>query len=146
MNENDSKKYNNNKYETNSKVPWKLTLPDEFANVTFINDNTYSGRISRKMMEGEGVYRWSNGAQYKVIIKFFNSYPVDYRFRGGNRMILGDPIESLWLYPGNMKNHQNYKVGKFNFELGFTYLWKNVHLFMKNNRKLGASFLLIMRS
>ncbi|CAL7933789.1 unnamed protein product [Xylocopa violacea] len=44
---------------------WKLTLPDEFANITFITNNTYSGRISRKMMEGEGVYRWSNGAQYK---------------------------------------------------------------------------------
>lgn len=49
-------------------LSWKLKLPDEFANITFINNNTYSGRISRKMMEGEGVYRWVNGAQYKVRI------------------------------------------------------------------------------
>lgn len=66
--ESGSVEYNNDKSEVQSNLPWKLTLYDEFANITFINSNTYSGRISRKMMEGEGVYRWSNGAQYKVII------------------------------------------------------------------------------
>ncbi|KZC08199.1 Radial spoke head 10 like protein B, partial [Dufourea novaeangliae] len=55
----------NNGSETGSKLSWKLTLPDEFANITFINNNTYNGRISRKMMEGEGVFKWSNGVQYK---------------------------------------------------------------------------------
>ncbi|KOX81041.1 Radial spoke head 10 like protein B [Melipona quadrifasciata] len=62
-NNNNSKEYNND--TSNSISSWKLTLPDEFANIRFINNNTYSGRISKKMMEGEGVYRWSNGAQYK---------------------------------------------------------------------------------
>ncbi|XP_043511268.1 radial spoke head 1 homolog [Frieseomelitta varia] len=64
-NNNNSKEYNNDTDKSNSISSWKLTLPDEFANIRFINNNTYSGRISRKMMEGEGVYRWSNGAQYK---------------------------------------------------------------------------------
>lgn len=58
----------NDTFKTNMDLSWKLKLPDEFANITFINNNTYSGRISRKMMEGEGVYRWINGAQYKVRI------------------------------------------------------------------------------
>ena len=66
-NNHNSKEYNNDT-ESNSISSWKLTLPDEFANIRFISNNTYSGRISRKMMEGEGVYRWSNGAQYKVRI------------------------------------------------------------------------------
>ncbi|XP_076637035.1 uncharacterized protein LOC143349576 [Colletes latitarsis] len=52
-------------FKTGLKLPWKLTLPDEIANITFINNNTYRGYISRKMMEGKGLYRWSNGAQYK---------------------------------------------------------------------------------
>lgn len=47
---------------------WKLSLPDEFANIKFYTNNTYSGRISRKMMEGEGMYTWYNGVQYKVLI------------------------------------------------------------------------------
>lgn len=45
---------------------WKLSLPDEFANISFYNSNSYSGRISRKMMEGEGTYKWHDGVQYKV--------------------------------------------------------------------------------
>ncbi|KAG7208859.1 hypothetical protein KM043_015044 [Ampulex compressa] len=45
---------------------WKLNNPDEYADIIFINKNTYNGRISRKMMEGEGTYRWHNGVQYKV--------------------------------------------------------------------------------
>lgn len=44
---------------------WKLLLPDEFANIKFYNKNSYRGRISRKMMEGEGTYRWHNGVHYK---------------------------------------------------------------------------------
>ncbi|XP_017758943.1 PREDICTED: radial spoke head 10 homolog B-like [Eufriesea mexicana] len=63
--ENNSDKYDNGTTKSSSVSSWKLTLPDEFANIRFISNNTYSGRISRKMMEGEGVYRWSNGAQYK---------------------------------------------------------------------------------
>jgi len=47
---------------------WKLSLPDEFANIKFYNNNSYCGRISRKMMEGEGTYTWHNGVQYKVLI------------------------------------------------------------------------------
>ncbi|XP_018046533.1 PREDICTED: phosphatidylinositol 4-phosphate 5-kinase 3-like [Atta colombica] len=46
-------------------IPWKLSLPDEFANIKFYNNNSYCGRISRKMMEGEGTYTWHNGVQYK---------------------------------------------------------------------------------
>lgn len=45
---------------------WKLSLPDEFADIKFYNKNSYRGRISRKMMEGEGTYRWHNGVHYKV--------------------------------------------------------------------------------
>ncbi|CAL1674674.1 unnamed protein product [Lasius platythorax] len=44
---------------------WKLSLPDEFADIKFYNKNSYRGRISRKMMEGEGTYRWHNGVHYK---------------------------------------------------------------------------------
>ncbi|XP_011702082.1 PREDICTED: radial spoke head 10 homolog B2-like [Wasmannia auropunctata] len=43
----------------------KLSLPDEYANIKFYNNNSYCGRISRKMMEGEGTYTWLNGVQYK---------------------------------------------------------------------------------
>lgn len=46
--------------------PWKLSLPDEFADIKFYNNNSYCGRISRKMMEGDGTYIWHNGVQYKV--------------------------------------------------------------------------------
>lgn len=45
---------------------WKLSLPDEFAEIKFYNKNSYRGRISRKMMEGEGTYRWHDGVHYKV--------------------------------------------------------------------------------
>ncbi|CAK9826598.1 Radial spoke head 10 homolog B2 [Anthophora retusa] len=65
VNDNNFEEYDNNESKSSTDFPWKLSLPDEFANITFISDNTYTGRISRKMMEGEGVYRWSNGAQYK---------------------------------------------------------------------------------
>ncbi|XP_029162670.1 phosphatidylinositol 4-phosphate 5-kinase 4-like [Nylanderia fulva] len=44
---------------------WKLSLPDEFAEIKFYNKNSYCGRISQKMMEGEGTYRWHNGVYYK---------------------------------------------------------------------------------
>ncbi|KYQ59346.1 Radial spoke head 10 like protein B [Trachymyrmex zeteki] len=44
---------------------WKISLPDEFANIKFYNNNSYCGRISKKMMEGEGTYTWHNGVQYK---------------------------------------------------------------------------------
>jgi len=47
-------------------ISWKLSLPDEFADIKFYNNNSYCGRISRKMMEGEGIYTWHNGVQYKV--------------------------------------------------------------------------------
>lgn len=47
-------------------LSWKLSLPDEFADITFYNGNSYSGRISRKMMEGEGTYKWHDGVRYKV--------------------------------------------------------------------------------
>lgn len=79
-NNNNSKEYNNDTDNSNSISSWKLTLPDEFANIRFINNNTYSGRISRKMMEGEGVYRWSNGAQYKVRIFHLLSYVNIYKY------------------------------------------------------------------
>jgi len=46
----------------------KLSLPDEFVNIKFYNNNSYCGRISRKMMEGEGIYTWHNSVQYKVLI------------------------------------------------------------------------------
>lgn len=49
-----------------SAPPWKLSLPDEFADIKFYNDNSYCGRISRKMMEGDGTYIWQNGVQYEV--------------------------------------------------------------------------------
>ncbi|XP_017792632.1 PREDICTED: phosphatidylinositol 4-phosphate 5-kinase 5-like [Habropoda laboriosa] len=65
VNDNTFEEYNNDASRSRSDFPWKLSLPDEFANIKFISNNTYTGRISRKMMEGEGVYRWSNGAQYK---------------------------------------------------------------------------------
>lgn len=51
--------------------PWKLSLPDEFVNIKFYNDNSYSGRISRKMMEGEGTYNWHDGVRYKVPIETY---------------------------------------------------------------------------
>lgn len=69
--ENNPNKYISDESKSGFNLPWKLILPDEFANITFISNNTYSGCISRKMMEGKGVYKWSNGAQYKVIT--FNS-------------------------------------------------------------------------
>lgn len=47
-------------------LSWKSSLPDEFADISFYNDNSYSGRISRKMMEGEGTYKWHDGVRYKV--------------------------------------------------------------------------------
>ncbi|XP_032688229.1 uncharacterized protein LOC116852217 [Odontomachus brunneus] len=47
-------------------LSWKLSLPDEFADISFYNNNSYSGRISRKMMEGEGTYKWHDGVQYKA--------------------------------------------------------------------------------
>ncbi|XP_043274503.1 uncharacterized protein [Venturia canescens] len=47
---------------------WKLIAPDETAEITFVNGNSYKGRISRKKMEGHGVYRWRNGAQYTASI------------------------------------------------------------------------------
>lgn len=50
---------------------WKLSLPDEFADVNFYNGNSYSGRISRKMMEGEGTYKWHDGARYKVSVNMY---------------------------------------------------------------------------
>lgn len=49
-------------------LPWKLSLPDEIADIKFYNNNSYHGRISRKMMEGEGIYEWHNGVHYKVFI------------------------------------------------------------------------------
>lgn len=48
--------------------PWKLSLPDEYASIKFYNNNSYCGRISRKMMEGDGTYIWGNGVQYKVSV------------------------------------------------------------------------------
>lgn len=69
--DNNSEEFNNDTNKSSFVSSWKLSLPDEFANIRFISNNTYSGRISRKMMEGEGVYKWSNGARYKVrIFKF----------------------------------------------------------------------------
>lgn len=56
------------KDEITSVPSWKLSLPDEFANIKFYNNNSYCGRISRKMMEGDGTYVWHNGVQYKVSI------------------------------------------------------------------------------
>ncbi|XP_034188696.1 uncharacterized protein LOC117608151 isoform X2 [Osmia lignaria lignaria] len=64
-NDTDYKEHNEETSKSNSNMYWKMTAPDEFANIKFISNNTYTGRISRKMMEGKGVYRWSNGAQYK---------------------------------------------------------------------------------
>lgn len=62
---------------------WKLSLPDEFADIKFYNKNFYRGRISRKMMEGEGTYRWHNGIYYKVSRKYvsiaFNKNPGGYK-------------------------------------------------------------------
>lgn len=49
---------------------WNLSLPNEFVNIKFYNNNSYCGRISRKMMEGEGTYTWHNGVQYKVNTKY----------------------------------------------------------------------------
>ncbi|XP_014469332.1 PREDICTED: uncharacterized protein LOC106741638 [Dinoponera quadriceps] len=46
-------------------LSWRLSLPDEFADINFYNGNSYSGRISRKMMEGEGTYKWHDGVRYK---------------------------------------------------------------------------------
>nr|XP_033192474.1 uncharacterized protein LOC117158062 [Bombus vancouverensis nearcticus] len=63
--DNNSEEFNNDTNKSSFVSSWKLSLPDEFANIRFISNNTYSGRISRKMMEGEGVYKWSNGARYK---------------------------------------------------------------------------------
>lgn len=75
--DNNSEEFNNDTNKSSFVSSWKLSLPDEFANIRFISNNTYSGRISRKMMEGEGVYKWSNGARYKVrIFKFPTRYYV----------------------------------------------------------------------
>lgn len=52
---------------------WKISLPDEFANIKFYNNNSYCGRISKKMMEGEGTYTWHNGVQYKVLLNILGS-------------------------------------------------------------------------
>lgn len=59
--------------------PWKLSLPDEFADVKFYNNNSYRGRVSRKMMEGDGTYVWHNGVQYKVNIWIKLVYNVNKR-------------------------------------------------------------------
>ena len=60
--------------EKDEKVPedkksgpeWKLSKPDESVEIIFVNGNSYTGRISRQKMEGQGTYRWRHGSQYKV--------------------------------------------------------------------------------
>ncbi|XP_024943988.1 uncharacterized protein LOC107270912 isoform X3 [Cephus cinctus] len=55
----------NQLYETAEKPPWALILPDESVDICFRNKNRYRGRLSRKMMEGNGVYQWQHGTGYK---------------------------------------------------------------------------------
>lgn len=60
---------------------WKLSLPDEFVNIEFNNKNSYHGYISRKMMEGEGTYRWHNGIKYQVSNKYMSIFILLRHFR-----------------------------------------------------------------
>lgn len=60
---------------------WKLSLPDEFADIKFYNKNSYRGRISRKMMEGEGTYRWHNGVHYKVSRKYVSTHSIKITYK-----------------------------------------------------------------
>lgn len=47
---------------------WKPVISDEDCTITFKNGGMYIGRVSRKGMEGKGLYRWSNGTIYQVIL------------------------------------------------------------------------------
>ncbi|KAK6632366.1 hypothetical protein RUM44_007408 [Polyplax serrata] len=43
------------------------STPDEEINLVFTNGVWYKGRVSRKLMDGEGTYFWQDGTFYKVI-------------------------------------------------------------------------------
>lgn len=62
------KKFNNNDLTRNktNKLYLKSNLKNEHVHFFFINNNTYFGCISRKMMNNEGLYKWHHGVQYKV--------------------------------------------------------------------------------
>ncbi|KAL6258173.1 hypothetical protein P5V15_010098 [Pogonomyrmex californicus] len=56
------------KNEIISILRWKLSLLNEFAEIKFYNNNSYCGRVNRKMMEDEEIYKWHNGIKYKINI------------------------------------------------------------------------------
>ena len=41
-------------------------IDDSKHEITFANNNWYSGQINRNIIEGIGSYFWTHGAQYKV--------------------------------------------------------------------------------
>lgn len=47
-------------------VTWKSFVPDEEVHVLLTNGAWYRGRVSRKLMEGHGVYFWEDGSLFKV--------------------------------------------------------------------------------
>ncbi|XP_043680510.1 radial spoke head 10 homolog B-like [Vespula pensylvanica] len=61
------KRFNNNDFTRDKikKLYLKSNLKDEHVHFFFINDNTYFGCTSRKMMNDEGLYKWHHGVQYK---------------------------------------------------------------------------------
>ncbi|KAI4494195.1 hypothetical protein M0802_009064 [Mischocyttarus mexicanus] len=48
-----------------NKLYLKSSLKDEHIHFYFINNNSYCGCTNRKMMNGEGLYKWHHGIQYK---------------------------------------------------------------------------------
>ena len=43
--------------------------PDEDVNLTFVNGAWYRGRVSRRLMEGEGTYFWNDGTVFAVRVR-----------------------------------------------------------------------------
>ncbi|XP_035742577.1 radial spoke head 10 homolog B-like isoform X4 [Vespa mandarinia] len=61
------KRFNNNDLtrDKTNKLYLKSNLKDKNIHFFFINNNTYFGSTSRKMMNDEGLYKWHHGVQYK---------------------------------------------------------------------------------
>ncbi|XP_047362768.1 radial spoke head 10 homolog B-like isoform X1 [Vespa velutina] len=61
------KRFNNNNLtrDKTNKLYLKSNLKDKNIHFFFINNNTYFGCTSRKMMNNEGLYKWHHGVQYK---------------------------------------------------------------------------------
>ncbi|XP_015185804.1 PREDICTED: radial spoke head 10 homolog B-like isoform X2 [Polistes dominula] len=48
-----------------NKLYLRSSLKEEHIHFYFLNNNSYCGCTSRKMMNGEGLYKWHHGIQYK---------------------------------------------------------------------------------